>query len=94
MAGDQRDAAGVPARDPHIYRLDLARWWQLLAQHLAHPSADVAVLALTPDRELVLQSGYDWAGVKSTRDQTMAVATTQLLQELSPDGCDEPVTDD
>ena len=94
MAGDQRDAAGVPARDPHVYRLDLARWWQLLAQHLAHPSADVAVLSLTPDRELVLQSGYDWAGVKSTLDQTMAVATTQLLEETSPDRRDKPITGD
>lgn len=71
------------AAQGHIYRLDLARWWELLAEHLAHPSADIAVMELTPDRALVLQSGWDWAGVKSVLDQTMAVATTQLLKEYA-----------
>ena len=81
MAVDQHDLEGEAAAQGHIYRLDLTRWWELLAQHLAHPSADIAVLELTPDRALVLQSGWDWAGVKSVLDQTMAVATTQLLKE-------------
>jgi hypothetical protein len=71
------------AAQGHIYRLDLAQWWELLAQHLAHPSADATVLELTPDRVLVLRSGWDWAGVKSILDQTMAVATTQLLKEFA-----------
>ena len=81
MAVTQHDPEGEAAAQGHIYRLDLARWWELLAQHLAHPSADINVLELTPDRALVLQSGWDWAGVKSVLDQTMAVATTQLLKE-------------
>ncbi|HEY8599762.1 MAG TPA: hypothetical protein VIL85_15095 [Thermomicrobiales bacterium] len=81
MAVDRHDPADEGVTQGHTYRLDLARWWELLAEHLAHPSADIAVLELTPDRALVLQSGWDWAGVKSVLDQTMAVATTQLLQE-------------
>ena len=66
----------------HTYRLDLERWWALVEQHLAHPSADLAVLRLTPERELLLRSGWDWAGVKRILDQVMAVATTQLLEEV------------
>jgi hypothetical protein len=73
----------APAGD-HLYRLDLARWWVLLHEHLAHPSADTAVLAWDANRELVLRSGWDWAGMKSTLDQIMAVATTQLLEEIGP----------
>ncbi len=84
MAVHQQDPEGDAAAQGHIYRLDLARWWELLAEHLAHPSAEIAVLELTPDRALVLQSGWDWAGVKSVLDQTMAVATTQLLKESGP----------
>lgn len=83
MAVHQHEREREDAAPGHIYRLDLTRWWELLAQHLAHPSADIAVLELTPDRALVLQSGWDWAGVKSVLDQTMAVATTQLLKESS-----------
>lgn len=83
MAVHRHDPEGDTPALGHIYRLDLTRWWELLAQHLAHPSADIAVLELTPDRELVLQSGWDWAGVKSVLDQTMAVTTTQLLEEFA-----------
>lgn len=65
----------------HLYRLDLERWWALVRQHLAHPSADFTVLELDPEREFIFRSNWDWAGVKSTLDQVMAVATTQLLAE-------------
>ncbi|MDP9371023.1 MAG: hypothetical protein M3Q65_00900 [Chloroflexota bacterium] len=68
-----------------LYRIDLERWWAVLQQHLTHPSTDVAVLHLAPNRELLLRSGWGWAGVKSVLDQIMAVTTTQLLQELPPD---------
>jgi len=66
------------------YSLNLERWWVLVRQHLAHPSADIELVALDPARELLMRSGWDWAGTKSILDQAMAVATTQLLQELAP----------
>lgn len=80
----QPEPAGIAGTTGHLYRLDLARWWELLAQHLAHPSADTAVVELTPEEVLLVRSGWDWAGLKSILDQTMAVATTQLLEELPP----------
>ncbi len=75
-----QDTGQIP--EQHVYRLDLERWWALVQEHLAHPSADIAVLALEPDREFVFRSGWGWAGAKSTLDQIMAVATTQLLAEV------------
>ena len=73
-----------PTANKHLYQLDLARWWELLTEHLAHPSADATLLELLPDRRLTLRSGWDWAGIKGILDQTMAVATTQLLTEIAP----------
>lgn len=66
------------------YHLDLERWWALLQEHLAHPSADIELLVLEPQHELLLRSGWDWAGTKSILDQAMAVTTTELLSELPP----------
>jgi hypothetical protein len=78
----QQERTEIDETAGHLYRLDLARWWELLAQHLAHPSADTTIVELTPDQVLLVRSGWDWAGLKSILDQTMAVATTQLLEEL------------
>lgn len=87
-----RERAATPT-DDHAYRIDLARWWQLVEQHLAHPSADLRVVNLEPGRELLLRSGWDWAGVKSVLDQVMAVTTTQLLEELRAAPSDEAAVD-
>ncbi len=46
VLGEGPDDRGIAAG--RTYRLDLERWWALVEQHLAHPSADLAVLHLTP----------------------------------------------
>jgi hypothetical protein len=84
MAAHREAPDAAPSNDLLYYHLDLERWWVLVRQHLAHPSADIDLVTLDPARELLLRSGWDWAGTKSVLDQAMAVATTQLLRERAP----------
>ena len=84
MAAHHESPDTVPYAGAQHYHLDLERWWVLIRQHLAHPSADIDLVTLEPEYDLLLQSGWDWAGTKSILDQAMAVATTQLLRELAP----------
>lgn len=84
MAAHHESPDTVPHSGPQRYHLDLERWWALVRQHLAHPSADIDLVLLDPAHELLMRSGWDWAGTKSILDQAMAVATTQLLRELAP----------
>jgi hypothetical protein len=84
MAAHHESPDAVSRRGAQQYSLDLERWWALVRQHLAHPSADIDLLRFDPARELLMQSGWNWAGTKSILDQAMAVVTTQLLRELAP----------
>ena len=84
MAAHHELPGTVPPGGSQRYHLDLERWWALVRQHLAHPSADIDLMLLDPAHELLMRSGWDWAGTKSILDQAMAVATTQLLLELAP----------
>jgi len=84
MAAHHESEDVVPPGGAQHYHLDLERWWALVRQHLAHPSADIDLVMLDPTHELLMRSGWDWAGTKSILDQAMAVATTQLLRELAP----------
>jgi hypothetical protein len=84
MAAHHESPDAVPRGGPQRYHLDLERWWALVRQQLAHPSADIDLMQLDPEHELLLRSGWDWAGTKSILDQAMAVATTQFLLELAP----------
>ncbi len=84
MAAHHESPGGTVPGGSQRYHLDLERWWALVRQHLAHPSADIDLMLLDPAHELLMRSGWDWAGTKSILDQAMAVATTQLLLELAP----------
>lgn len=84
MAAHHESPEIVPPDESQHYYLDLERWWALVRQQLAHPSADIDLVLLEPARQLLMRSGWDWAGTKSILDQAMAVATTQLLRERAP----------
>ncbi len=90
MAAHHESPDVVPPSEAQCYHLDLERWWALVRQHLAHPSADIDLVLLDPAHELLMRSGWDWAGAKSILDQAMAVATTQLLLELAPTDAHAP----